>query len=156
MTQRTDTSDWPCSIARAVDQLGDGWTMLILREACLGSRRFEEFQRALGIGRNILANRLGTLVERDLLCRVPYSDHPPRYEYRLTDKGREVFPILAAMAGWADKWLAGPEGPPLHFHHRACDHDMHAEVVCSHCGSVVDVRTVTVAPGPGQAGRPPV
>lgn len=151
MTQRTDTSSWPCPIARAVDVLGDGWTLLVLREACRGVRRFDDFHRHLGIGRNILARRLDQLVEDDLLARVPYSEHPPRHEYRLTAQGRDVYPILAAMAAWHDRWHPSADGPMLQLHHTGCDHDMHAEVVCSSCAAPIDVREVTARPGPGVA-----
>ncbi|MEZ5409218.1 MAG: helix-turn-helix domain-containing protein [Acidimicrobiales bacterium] len=146
---RTDTSGWPCTIARSADVLGDGWNLLIIRQACLGNRRFEEFQAALGIGRNILTTHLNRLVEEGMLTKVPYQERPVRHEYRLTEKGRDVFPILATMAAWGDKWLSGPEGTPLVFHHTACDHDMQAEVVCSHCGEAIDVRRVQARRGPG-------
>jgi DNA-binding HxlR family transcriptional regulator len=151
VTQRTDTSTWPCSIARAVDVLGDGWTLLLVREACLGARRFEDFQRRLGIGRNILTRRLAELVDEGLFTREPYSQRPVRHEYRLTDKGRDVFPILAAMAAWSDRWQARPEGSPLQLHHTGCGHDMHAEVVCSECAAPLRVREVRALPGPGFA-----
>lgn len=147
--KRTDTSSWPCSIARAVDVLGDGWTPLLVREACLGARRFEDFQRGLGIGRNILTQRLTQLVEDGLFERRVYQERPVRHEYRLTQQGREVYPILAAMAAWGDRWLSGPEGPPMQLRHTTCGHDMHAEVVCSECGEPIDVREVRVRPGPG-------
>ena len=149
--KRTDTSEWPCTIARSVSVLGDHWNLLIIRQACLGSRRFEEFQAALGIGRNILTQRLTRLVDEGLLARVPYQDHPPRVDYRLTDKGREVYPILAAMAAWGERWMTGPEGTPLVLHHTTCDHDMHAVVVCSECSESLDVREVRALPGPGLA-----
>jgi DNA-binding HxlR family transcriptional regulator len=142
VTQRTDTSGWPCSIARAADLLGDGWTLLIVRDACLGARRFEQFQHSLGIGRNILAQRLARLVEHGLLDRVRYSERPVRHEYRLTEKGRDAYPVLAAMAAWGDRWLAGEDGPPVQLHHTACGHDMTADVVCSECGHRIDVRQV--------------
>lgn len=151
MTQRTDTSAWPCPIARAVDVLGDGWTLLIIREACLGTRRFDDFQRALGIGRNVLARRLRQLVEQELLVAQPYSQHPPRDEYRLTAKGRDVYPILAAMAAWHDRWTSTPGGPLLQLHHTACDHDMEASVVCNHCAVPLDVREIRARPGTGRA-----
>lgn len=141
MTQRTDTSDWPCPIARAVDVLGDGWTMLLLRDACLGTRRFDDFQRRLGIGRNILTRRLQQLVDDELLAKVPYSEHPVRHEYRLTPKGRDVYPILAAMAAWHQRWNPADAGL-LQLRHTTCDHEMHAEVVCSECQEPLDVRAV--------------
>jgi DNA-binding HxlR family transcriptional regulator len=150
--KRTDTSDWPCTIARSVNVLGDHWNLLIIRQACLGTRRFDDFQAALGTGRNILSTRLAGLVDEGLLTRVPYQDNPPRFEYRLTDKGREVYPILAAMAAWGDRWLTGAEGTPLVLHHTACDHDMHAVVVCSECEEPIDVREVRAKAGPGYPG----
>jgi DNA-binding HxlR family transcriptional regulator len=149
---RTDTSDWPCTIARSADVLGDGWNLLVLRQACLGVRRFEDFQRTLGLGRNILTVRLNRLVDEGLLTRVEYQQRPVRHEYRLTDKGRDVYPILAAMAAWGDRWLSGPEGSPLVLHHETCDHDMHAVVVCSRCAEPLDVREIRARPGPGAGG----
>jgi DNA-binding HxlR family transcriptional regulator len=149
VTQRTDTSDWPCPIARGVDVLGDGWTLLILRDACLGVRRFDDFQRSLGIGRNILSKRLQQLVDDGLFTRTAYSEHPNRFEYRLTEKGRDAFAVLAAMATWSERWNPHPDGPILHWRHTTCDHDMHAAVVCDHCGEGIDVRQVRARPGPG-------
>src|ERR1700730_18418408 len=146
---RTDTSAWPCPMARTADLIGDGWTLLIMREACLGTRRFEEFQRNLGTGRNILTQRLNTLVDEGLVRRVPYQERPLRHEYRLTDKGRDVYPILAAMAAFGDKWLLDEGDRPGVVHHTTCDHDMHAVVPCSECVQPIDIRAVRARPGPG-------
>ena len=146
---RTDTSAWPCPLARTADLIGEGWTLLIMREAFYGVRRFEEFQRVLGLGRNILTLRLNTLVDEGLLTRVQYQERPPRHEYRLTDKGRDVYPILAAMATFGDKWLDGGGDPPVIFRHLTCDHDMHAVVTCSECAQPLDARSVRARPGPG-------
>ncbi|HEY7071408.1 MAG TPA: helix-turn-helix domain-containing protein, partial [Acidimicrobiales bacterium] len=104
---RTDTSAWPCTVARAADVLGDDWILLVMRQACLGTRRFEDFQRALGIGRSILTAKLNRLVADGMLRRVEYQQRPVRHEYRLTDKGRDVYPVLAAMAAWGERWLTG-------------------------------------------------
>ena len=123
-----------------------------MREAFYGVRRFEEFHRVLGLGRNILTLRLNTLVDEGLLAKVQYQERPSRHEYRLTDKGRDVYPILAAMAAWGERWLTGPEGTPLVLHHTSCDHDMHAVVVCSECDEPIDVRTVRAKAGPGYPG----
>jgi DNA-binding HxlR family transcriptional regulator len=147
--RRTDTSAWPCNIARSANVLADLWNVLLIREACLGTRRYEDFQRALGIGRNMLSVRLSCLVDEGILDRVPYQDNPPRHEYRLTDKGRDAYTVLAAMATWGERWLAGPEGNPVQLHHTACGHDMHAVVVCSECDEPLDVRQVRARPGPG-------
>jgi DNA-binding HxlR family transcriptional regulator len=110
--RRTDTSDWPCNIARGANVLADLWNVLIVREACLGTHRYEDFQRSLGIGRNILTIRLNGLVNEGLLERVEYQSNPVRHEYRLTHKGRDAYTVLAAMAAWAERWLVGPEGTP--------------------------------------------
>ena len=142
LVKRVDTSEWPCTIARSAAVLGDHWNLLIIRQACLGTRRFDDFQAALGIGRNILTVRLNGLIEEGVLRRVEYQPHPPRYEYRLTDKGRDAFTILAAMAAWGDRWLVGPEGTPLVLHHTTCGHDMQARVVCSECDQPIDVHDV--------------
>lgn len=145
--QRTSTAHWPCTIARSAELLGDGWNLLIIRQACLGTRRFDAFQRELGIGRNILANRLESLVAAEMLTKVPYDERPVRHEYRLTQKGREVYPILAAMGAWGNKWLRADDTPPLVLHHAVCDHDMQASVVCDECGQPIDVREVTARYG---------
>jgi DNA-binding HxlR family transcriptional regulator len=129
--------------------LGDHWNLLLIRQACLGTRRFDEFQRELGIGRNILTMRLAGLVEHGLLRRVEYQQNPSRHEYRLTDMGRDSYPILAAMAAWGDRWLTGPEGTPLVLHHTTCDHDMRAVVVCSECDQPIDVLDIRATAGPG-------
>lgn len=147
--KRVDTSDWPCTIARSAAVLGDHWNLLLVRQACLGTRRFDDFQRELGIGRNILTRRLNQLVDEDIMHRVEYQDNPRRFEYRLTQRGREVYPVLAAMAAWGERWLVGPEGSPLVLHHTTCDRDMQAVVVCSECDLPLDVREVTAHEGPG-------
>jgi len=147
--KRTEFASWPCSIARSVDLLGDWWTPLVLREAFLGVRRFDDMQRSLGIGRNVLTQRLKRLVEERMLDRVLYQEKPDRYEYVLTDKGRDFYPVLAAMIAWGDRWLAGDEGPPIVLKHKACGHDMTAKVVCSECGEPIAARDVRPRLGPG-------
>ncbi|HZQ79586.1 MAG TPA: helix-turn-helix domain-containing protein [Acidimicrobiia bacterium] len=147
--KRTEFASWPCSIARSVDLLGDWWTPLVLREAFLGVRRFDDMQRSLGIGRNVLTQRLKRLVEEGMLDRVRYQEKPDRYEYVLTEKGRDFYPVLAAMSAWGDRWLSGEEGPPVIFHHQPCDHDMRAKVVCSECGEEIKVRDVRVRAADG-------
>ena len=147
--RRTDTSAWPCNIARGASVLADLWNVLLIRQACLGTRRFDDFQRALGIGRNILTIRLRGLVDEGILERVEYQRSPSRHEYRLTDKGRDAYAVLAAMATWAERWLADDDGTPVVVHHTPCDHDVHAVVVCSECHEPIDVRDVLARPGPG-------
>ena len=152
--RRTDTSDWPCNIARAANVLGDLWNILLIRQACLGTRRYDEFQHTLGIGRNILTVRLNGLVAANILDRVEYQRNPVRHEYRLTDKGRDAFTVLAAMASWGERWLNGPEGTPVVQHHTGCGHDMQAIVVCGECKEPIDVRDVSARPGPGFGADP--
>ncbi|TVZ79732.1 helix-turn-helix domain-containing protein [Streptomyces sp. BK340] len=150
---RPSFADWPCSVARTVDIIGDAWTSLILREAFYGSCRFDEFQQQLGIARNTLTDRLRRLVDEGLMERRLYESEPPRHEYRLTEKGRDFFPVLAALTRWGDRWLAGAEGVPVTLHHEACDQDAHAEVVCSSCGEPMRSEDTSVRMGPGYPER---
>ncbi|MET0325825.1 MAG: helix-turn-helix domain-containing protein [Ilumatobacteraceae bacterium] len=147
--RRTTFSRWPCSVARTVDIIGDWWTPLVLRECCYGVRRFEDFQRVLGIGRNVLTQRLNRLVDEGLLERVRYCQHPPRDEYVLTTKGSDFWPVLAAIGAWGDAHLAGEEGPPLVMHHTTCDHDTTPMVVCAHCREPLAQDDVRTRFGPG-------
>jgi DNA-binding HxlR family transcriptional regulator len=147
--RRTRFSDWHCSIARTVDLTGDWWTPLVMREAFYGARRFEEFQRHLGLSRNVLSQRLERLVEEGMLERVPYQDRPLRHEYRLTEKGRDFFTVLAAMIRWGDRWLAGDDGPPIELRDRESGEQVAVEVVDSKTGRPLDIRRVMATPGPG-------
>ncbi|WP_329055886.1 helix-turn-helix transcriptional regulator [Amycolatopsis sp. NBC_01488] len=147
--KRTSFAQWPCSIARTMDLLGDWWTPLVLRDAFYGVRRFDEFQQALGIARNTLADRLKRLVEEGLLEKVAYQVEPVRYDYVLTEKGRDFYPVLLAMTRWGDKWLAAEAGPPITVHHTACGHDTHAEIVCAECGEPMTPDDTRMRRGPG-------
>lgn len=151
--KRTSFSNWPCSIARAVDLLGDAWTPLVLREAFYGIHRFDEFQQELGIARNTLTDRLRRLVDEGLLEKRPYQDEPRRYDYVLTEKGRDFFGVLAAMSRWGDRWLAGDEGAPVTFHHDTCGHDTEAEVVCAVCREPLRAEDTSMRMGPGYPER---
>lgn len=139
----------PCSIARSLAVMGDRWTMLILRNAFLRTRRFDDFQAQLGITRHLLAQRLAKLVDLGVLCKEPYHDRPPRYEYRLTEMGRDWYSVQLALVAWGDKWLDGGKGPPLRLRHQTCGHLFKPVVVCSECGEAVDPRAVTPVTGPG-------
>jgi DNA-binding HxlR family transcriptional regulator len=141
-----------CSVAQCLEVVGEWWTMLIVRDAFLGVTRFDEFQQRLGISRNILNQRLAHLAEHGVLQKVPYSEHPPRYEYRLTAKGRDLWPVLTAMRQWGDQHAA-PDGPPLQMIHNECGEVTDAVMTCSHCGGRLTVRDVRVAPGPGDLDR---
>ena len=147
--KRTPFSDWPCSIARTIDFLGDWWTPLVLREAFMGATRFEEFQTALSIGRNVLTQRLNRLVDEGLMMRRKYQDRPPRFEYLLTEKGRDFFDVIAAMTRWGDRWLDRGAGPPVLMRHTTCGQAFHAESICSCCGKPFTSSQVEFNPGPG-------
>ena len=108
--ERKSFADMDCSVAQCLEVVGEWWSMLIVRDVFLGVSRFDDFQRRLGISRNILQQRLARLVDAGVLARVPYSEHPPRYDYRLTDKGRDLWPVLTAMRQWGDRY-ARPVGP---------------------------------------------
>lgn len=146
--QRTSFEDVNCSVAQCLEAVGEWWSLLILRDAFLGVTRFDDFQARLGISRNTLNQRLNHLVDNGVLERVPYQDRPPRSEYRLTAKGRDLWHVVTAMRQWGDRWAA-TDGPPLKIRHTTCGRVVKAVVVCSHCGEPLDVRAVTAIPGPG-------
>src|SRR3954471_17251509 len=146
--RRTSFEGMTCSVAQCLEVVGEWWSLLIVRDAFLGVTRFDDFQARLGISRNILNQRLNHLVEHGVLERIPYEEHPPRSEYRLTEKGRDLFHVMTAMRQWGDRWTA-PDGPPLKLRHKACGHVTKAVVVCSHCGEPLDARSVTAQRGPG-------
>lgn len=129
-----------CSIARTLDVVGERWTLLVLRDAFNGVRRFEDFAERLPIARNVLTDRLGTLVEHDILRRERYQERPRRFEYRLTAKGMELYPVLVALLQWGDRYLAGADGPPIAVQHVACGHAVKAEVVCTGCNQTLTAR----------------
>lgn len=134
-----------CSVAQCLEVVGEWWSLLIVRDALLGVRRFDEFQARLGISRNVLTQRLTRLVEHGVLQRVPYQDHPPRDEYRLTDKGRDLWSVINAMRQWGDAWAA-PDGPPMELVHEGCGHVSQAVPTCSECGGTLDARSVRALP----------
>jgi len=146
--QRTSFEDMNCSVAQCLEVIGEWWSMLIVRDAFLGIRRFDEFQSHLGISRNILATRLAALVDAGVLDKVPYQDRPVRHEYRLTDKGRDLWPVLTTMRQWGDKWAA-PDGAPLELVHTGCGEVTLVAHTCGACGDPIDHRSVRAVPGPG-------
>src|SRR5262245_50856610 len=139
----------PCSVARTVSVIGDRWTLLILRDCFLRVRRFEEFQARLGITRHLLADRLRKLVRAGVLRKVLYQARPPRFEYRLTDKGLDLHGVMLALVHWGDVHMAGARGRPMLYQHRACGHDFDPVLACSACGGALEPREVRVRPGPG-------
>jgi DNA-binding HxlR family transcriptional regulator len=138
-----------CSVARTVSVIGDRWTLLVLRECFLRVRRFEEFQNRLGITRHLLADRLRKLVKAGVLKKVAYQDRPKRFEYRLTEKGIDLYPVMMAIVHWGDVHMAGKRGRPLVHRHKVCGKDFDPVMVCSECGEPIEARAVHVHPGPG-------
>jgi DNA-binding HxlR family transcriptional regulator len=136
------SSPRPCSIARTLDVVGEKWALLAVREVFLGNRRFDEMIRRTGAPRDTLAARLRTLVSSGVLERTQYSEHPARYEYRLTPAGRDLYPVIVALMRWGDEHLAGDGGAPLVLEHR-CGHRLVAELVCQACGEPVDPKDTT-------------
>jgi DNA-binding HxlR family transcriptional regulator len=146
---RTSLADVHCSIARSMEVIGDGWTALILRDVSCGITRFEQLTEDLGVSRKTLAARLDRLVADGILERRPYSEHPPRHDYLLTDKGRDLQPVLLALMAWGDRWAAGPKGPPALVRHEACGQHVGAVVACDHCGEPLTEADVVVEAGRG-------
>jgi DNA-binding HxlR family transcriptional regulator len=142
------------SVGRALELVGERWTLLILREAFFGVQRFGQLARNLNIPRPTLSSRLRTLVEAGLLDRVPYSQDPERHEYRLTDSGRELFGAIVVLMRWGDDHLPNPDGPPIVLRHRTCGESVDPRLICGHCGDEITARNVTPEPGPGFRAKP--
>jgi DNA-binding HxlR family transcriptional regulator len=137
----------PCSVARTLDLVGEKWALLAVREVFLGNRRFDEMVKRTGAPRDTLAARLRTLVGAGILERQRYNEHPARYEYVLTDAGRDLYPVIVTLMRWGDRYLAGPDGPPLVIEHH-CGHRMVPQVVCEACGEPLrarDTKALTTA-----------
>jgi DNA-binding HxlR family transcriptional regulator len=151
---RPEALNWSaenCTIGRAMDIIGEKWTILVLREAFMGIRRFEDFRVRTHIPRQVLTNRLATLVEHGLLRRQPYQEpgHRSRDEYRLTTKGLDLYAVLAALLEWGDRYLGDEGGSPVTLNHRDCGEEVHVELHCA-AGHPVAPRGVAAAPGPGR------
>jgi DNA-binding HxlR family transcriptional regulator len=144
-----------CSIARTLDVIGERWTILVLREAFMRVRRFDEFQRNIGLARNILSARLRKLVEAGVLARRQYSEKPSRFEYRLTERGLDLYPALVALMEWGDRHVANPAGPPVTLRHRGCGRDSMPHMVCSECGEPIGPRDMQPRPGRGALSADP-
>jgi len=147
--RNTSFAGMHCSIARSLEVMGDWWSPLILRDLYLGLNRFDQLVTDLGISRNLLTDRLATLVEGGLVRREAYQDRPVRYAYALTDAGCELVPVLMALTAWGNKWATPAGGPPLLFKHDTCGHIATPTVTCSECGDPLTADTVSPQPGPG-------
>jgi DNA-binding HxlR family transcriptional regulator len=140
-----------CSIKRALEVVGEKWTLLVMREAFYGARRFDQFHSRIGCARDILSERLVTLTEAELLNRVPYREpkQRERHEYRLTEKGLDLITAVIALMQWGDRWQANPDGPPVQVLHRDCGHPVEAILRCAHDETIVAAHDLRPVPGPG-------
>jgi DNA-binding HxlR family transcriptional regulator len=143
-----------CSVARTLELVGERWTLLIVRDAFLGVRRFGDFAERLGVARNVLQDRLERLVEAGVLAKVPYQERPLRHEYRLTDMGRDLWPSIVALLQFGDKHLASEAGPPMLLLHRDCGGELDDRRICTQCGAALELRDVETVAGPGGARLP--
>ena len=143
--RRTSFSSAPCPIARTTDLMGDWWTPIVMREAFLGRRRFDEFQKSLSLSRGVLAQRLSRLVEERLLEKHLYQERPPRHEYLITEKGRAFYPVLAAMWRYGEDWLfEGGSEPPIELYDKQTGEAVRPIVVDENTGDPIDVRRLRV------------
>ncbi|MEX1057251.1 MAG: helix-turn-helix domain-containing protein [Natronospirillum sp.] len=143
-----DVTNSNCPIARAMTVLGEGWTLLVLREAFLGTRRFNDFERRLGVARNVLSARLGRLVDTGLLERRPLPEDGRVIEYRLTQAGRELAPVMVAMSQWSMQWLV-EQPEPIRYVERATGEDLPPVQIRNRHGEVLAARDIQIKPGPG-------
>jgi DNA-binding HxlR family transcriptional regulator len=146
--RRTSFAQMNCSIAQTMEVIGDWWTPLIVREALMGTTRFEQFQTRLGIARNVLTDRLTHLTDHGILERTPYQQQPVRHEYRLTEQGRDLWKVIMMLRQWGDTWLA-ESGPPVQTRHRTCGNVVEARLVCSACDQPLEAPQLRLEVGPG-------
>ena len=142
-----------CSVARALEVVGDRWTLLVIRSAFEGVRRFDDFQTTLGVARNVLTDRLARLCAEGILRRVRYQERPERFEYRLTRKGVGLWPALMSLMLWGDQYYAD-DGPPVIIVHRGCGGALTTKLSCAACGASLGPADVEAGTGPGAAAAP--
>jgi DNA-binding HxlR family transcriptional regulator len=145
-----------CSVAQALEIVGEWWTLLVIRDCFLGVRRFDDFVGRLGISRNVLTDRLDKLVAAGVLERRVYDEGRDRAEYVLTAKGRALWPVITTLREWGDEWITGAGHEPLLVEHRSCGNVMHSRMVCDRCGEPVHAGSVRAVPGPGGSDGPPL
>lgn len=144
-----DLAEEPCSMLRTLAFVGDRWTLVVLRQAFAGVRRFDQFQSSLGLSRAVLTDRLHRLVDAGILERRAYRDsRRTRHEYRLTEKGIDLYPVMMALRAWGDKYLA-PDGEFMNYVHRDCGGHAHVTLECDRCQDEVSAREIEPTPGPG-------
>lgn len=148
-----DIGNETCSVARALSVVGDRWSLLIIRSAFLKARRFSDFQEDIGLTKHRLSDRLGKLVEAGVFEKVLYQQKPPRYEYRLSEKGIDLYPVIMSLVGWGDKWMSDEAGAPLEYIHKNCGAKIQPQYVCPSCDQKIQAKEMEVVVGPGLKGR---
>lgn len=147
--KRISFADTRCSLAQSLDMIGEWWTLLIIREAYFGTRRFSDFQTHLGIARNVLSERLDRLVENEILQRVPVTPSSKRAHYRLTEKGRDLVAVVISLVQWGDRWVMGPDNAPIRMVDRATGEDIADVQVQAKDGRPLGLYDIGLEPGPG-------
>lgn len=142
---RADLANTTCTISRAIERVGDPWVLTILRELFMGSRRFDDLQRLTGASPHTLSQRLKQMCADGILQKRSYSSHPPRFEYVLTEKGRDLWPVIVMLKVWGDKWMGAAGAVTLT--HKGCGAEMVPQVICPECGEAVQARDVTATVG---------
>ncbi|MBV1910087.1 MAG: helix-turn-helix transcriptional regulator [Kangiellaceae bacterium] len=145
--KRTEHNDKPCSIAQTLGIIGDSWTLLILRNCFLKTRRFADFQQQLGLTRHLLSDRLSKLVDNDILNKVPYGKSGKRFEYRLTAKGASLAKVFIAMNQWGNDWLFEEGSAPTQYEHLDCGQVMQPDLSCSECGGKINHKNIKMVVG---------
>lgn len=145
-----------CSIAGALEVVGERWSLLIVRNLFLGLRRFDQIQANLGIARNVLQARLERLIEQGVVERRLYQERPPRYEYRLTEKGIDLWPVVTSLMQWGDRHTPPPGGPAVVIEHRGCGGRVDEHRICERCGKPLGARDAVARPGPGASPESPL
>ena len=153
---RSDYDNQTCSIARALEVVGERWTLLVLRDIFLGNRRFDAIQAHLGVARNVLQSRLERLLEHGVIEKVPYQERPVRHEYRLTPKGIDLWPTIVSLLQWGDRHALSPAGRPVLLRHKECGGEVDGHRICTACGMPLEARDVRAVAGPGAAAGHPL
>jgi DNA-binding HxlR family transcriptional regulator len=153
---RNDYQSQSCSIAGALEVVGERWSLLIVRDILLGLRRFDELQANLVIARNVLQTRLQRLQEHGVIERIPYQQHPVRHEYRLTEKGLDLWPTIVALMKWGDRYASPEGGPAVLIEHRDCGGAVDEHRICERCSAKLRARDAIGRPGPGASPNHPL
>ena len=151
-----ELAEQQCSISRSLAVIGDRWTLLVLSDLFLGAKRFETIRERLEISRTILTDRLNLLEREGVLRRVEYQERPTRYEYRLTNKGLELYPVIMTIVHWGDRHYADEGNPPIIHTHRACGKDFAPVLTCSECHEPVKAVEASARKRPDAPNLPPV